>query len=121
MMAAPVSTPDERTLREFLLGKLSPKHAEPAAAWLSGDPSAADACRQLEAVDPLTDALAGASAIETVPAAGVESVIRSVLLELENGNTPLWNAAQPTATEPRTPASAVGSSFPYSSPPLPEK
>jgi serine/threonine protein kinase len=93
-MSSLVPMPDERTLREFLLGKLSPEHAEQVEAWLSADPSAAEALQRLVADDALTRALADASVVEAIPGPTVEWVLRSVLQELGSGDTP--EAAHPT-------------------------
>src|SRR5262245_15858829 len=57
-MSAPVSMPDESTLRDFLLGNLAPERAEQVEAWLSSDPSAAEVLRRIAADDSLTQALA---------------------------------------------------------------
>jgi hypothetical protein len=87
-MSAPHTTPDERTLREFLLGNLAPERAEQVAAWLAGHPSSAEALRGLAADDLLTEALAKARGEEVAPPSGVERVIRSVLRELGKGEEP---------------------------------
>ncbi|HKB38016.1 MAG TPA: hypothetical protein VKD72_16330, partial [Gemmataceae bacterium] len=63
-MSAPVLMPDERTLRDFLLGNLPPERAEQVEVWLSKDPSAAETLSRLAADDSLTQALADTSAVE---------------------------------------------------------
>src|SRR5689334_5393624 len=78
-MSAPVSTPDEHTLRQFLLGTLAPDRAEQVAAWLSRDPSADHSLRRLAAADLLTAVLADSAPVEPVPAPAVERVIRAAV------------------------------------------
>jgi hypothetical protein len=51
-MSTPLTTPEENTLREFLLGGLSPERAEEVAAWLASDPSSVTALDRLAADDP---------------------------------------------------------------------
>jgi anti-sigma factor RsiW len=80
--------PDDRTLRDYLLGNLSPDRAGPVTDWLSSDPSAADACLRFAADDPLTTALAEASSLEGIPASSVEPFVRSVLQELGSAHAP---------------------------------
>src|SRR5689334_22572062 len=78
-MSAPAAKPDDATLREFLLGTLSPDRAEVVAAWLSGNPSAAESLRRVAADDLLTAALADAAAAEAAPTEAVERVIQSAV------------------------------------------
>src|SRR5258708_121062 len=87
-MSTPVSIPDERTLRDFLLGTLAPERTEQIEAWLASDPSAPDALSRLAAEDSLTPALADTSAVEAVSATTTDWVVRSVLQELGSGTTP---------------------------------
>src|SRR5438552_779114 len=94
-MSAPVSMPDEGTLRDFLLGTLAPERTEQVEAWLSSDPSAADTLSRLTASDSLTQALADTSAIEAIPVPTVDWVLRSVLQELGSGITPSPEATLP--------------------------
>jgi serine/threonine protein kinase len=105
--------PDERTLREFLLGQLSLEHAAQVEAWLSSDPAATDTLCRLTVDDPLTQALADTASVEMVPARTIEWIIPSVLQELGSGNTPSPDSAQPTPFLPRK--------SPTATPPLPPK
>src|SRR5438045_428677 len=101
-MSAPVSTPDEQTLREFLLGLLPPDRAERVAAWLASDRSAAESLRRVAADDLLTGVLADSSALEPVSPPSVERVIQSVCQTLETVNLLLPASCPTPAAEPET-------------------
>jgi serine/threonine protein kinase len=87
-VSRPVSTPDEGSLREFLLGTLEPDRAEQVAAWLSSDPSAGDSLHRVAAHDLLTGLLADTALAESVPAPSVERIVRSVLQAVHTVNLP---------------------------------
>jgi serine/threonine protein kinase len=95
-MSASVPTPDEHTLREFLLGKLSMGVADQLEDWLWGDPSAADTLSRVPAEDLLTRAVANVSPVEPISASTVEWVVRSVLQELWGGDTSSLDTSHPT-------------------------
>jgi hypothetical protein len=106
-MSAPVSTPDEHTLREFLLGTLEPERVGPVEQWLSSDPSAPESLRGLQAGDLLTAVLADPLESETVPAPTVEHVVRSVLQSLATETPPFLGSAPTPAPQMQTSTSRL--------------
>jgi serine/threonine protein kinase len=83
--------PDERVLRDFLLGTLAPDLAEQVAAWLASEPSADASLQRLAADDLLTSVLADLrkeSPSTAAPRPEEERTIRSVLEALGTANTP---------------------------------
>jgi len=88
-MSISVSTLDENTLREFLLGTLAPDSAVQVEAWLASDPSAHASLQQLAAGDSLTAALADTSPIDPVPTPAVERLVQTVLQALGATTPPL--------------------------------
>ena len=95
-MLVPTPKPDERTLRQFMLGTLAREYAEQVETWLASDPSAADSFHELAPHDLLTEVVADTAAVATVPDPPVDRIIRSVLHSLGATDT-LLPASTPTA------------------------
>jgi hypothetical protein len=105
-VSRPVSTPDEETLREFLLGTLAADRAEQVAAWLSSDPSAGDSLHRVTAHDLLTGLLSDTTPADAAAAPSVERIVRSVLQALHTVDIPpaasTRSAVGGADTHPRT-------------------
>jgi serine/threonine protein kinase len=99
-MSAPVPTPNEHTLREFLLGNLPGELAEQVEDWLASHPSAANILERLRAEDALTRAVADGAPVEPVSAPTVEWVVRAVLQELMGGDISSPDVSNPTPVHP---------------------
>jgi hypothetical protein len=111
-------TPDEGTLRAFLLGTLPPDRSAEVVAWLSSDSSAGEALDRLAAGDALTEVLADTAAAEPVSTPSVDRIIRFVFQMLGGdshavstvGHTPGGDPgtlSEPGAPEPEAPAAPL--------------
>ena len=74
-MPPPVATPDERILREFLLGTVSSEGTKQVETWLASNPLAAETLHQFAAHDLLIEVLADTSEVEAVPAAAALGLV----------------------------------------------
>jgi serine/threonine protein kinase len=103
-------SPDDDTLRAFLLGLLPPVRAEAVREWLDADPTRAARLARLGDNDPLTDALRAPFPTSAVPEGTIDRVLGVVRAQL---TTPAPGFGDtPNATLPGTGAPAVSPVWP---------
>ncbi|MCE9567745.1 MAG: protein kinase [Planctomycetes bacterium] len=78
MPTTPLS-PDEATLRQFLLGTLPRDESKKLETWVEENPQAAETLRDIDAHDMVTEAMTGVATDFTLSNATVESMIHTLV------------------------------------------